>query len=144
MRSGASCGHTEWTGLSPTPGGASSGQDGRRRWALAATADIYLAIASSMDPLGQQLFHPTPVRLEAADHLPVNHQRGRGTAFPLIHQLIVGARICLDVLPLVGDAPLPKELLGRPAIPSTGLVVQNHLLHGMFLPFSWAQAAIYG
>ena len=118
-------------------------QDGRRRWAVVATADVYLAIATSPDPLGEQLFHTTPVRLEAADHLPVNHQRGRGTAFPLIHQLIVGARICLDVLALVGDALLPKELLGRPAIPSTGLVVQDDLLHRMS-PFSLDQDALSG
>jgi hypothetical protein len=97
-------------------------------------------------PLGQlreQLFHPTPVGLEATDHLPVDHQCSRGPAFPLIHQLVVGAGIRLDVLPLIGNTLLPKELLGSPAIPSTGLVVQNHLLHRLFLPCSWAQAALY-
>jgi hypothetical protein len=103
----------------------------------------YPRSSSPPKPLGQQLFHPLAVPLEAADHLPINHQCGRRTAFPLIHQLIVGTRVCLDVLPLKGDALLPKELLGRPAVPSTGLMVQNHLLHDRFLLFSRTQVALY-
>jgi hypothetical protein len=86
-----------------------------------------------MDPLSEQFFHPPAVRLEADDHLAIAHQRRRRTAFPCIHQLVVGARIRLDVLAFIRDAPLPKELLGRPAIASAGLVVQDDLLHRMSL-----------
>ena len=67
---------------------------------------------SAMVPLGEQLFHTLPVLSEADDSLPIDHQGGRRAAFPLVHQLIVGARICLDVLALIGDALLPKELFG--------------------------------
>jgi hypothetical protein len=88
---------------------------------------------SAMVPLGEQLFHTLPVLLEADDGLPIDHQRGRRAAFPLVHQLIVGVRICLDVLALIGDALLPKELFGGQAIPSSGLVIENDLLHRMFL-----------
>ena len=86
---------------------------------------------SAMVPLGEQLFHTLPVLLEADDGLPIDHQRGRRAAFPLVHQLIVGIRICLDILALIGDALLPKELFGRPTIPSAGLVVQDDPLHWM-------------
>jgi hypothetical protein len=71
------------------------------------------------------------VRLEADDRLAVDHQRGRRPALPVIDQLVIGVRVRLDVLALVGDALLPKELFGRPAIPSAGLVVQDDLLHWM-------------
>ena len=84
-------------------------------------------------PLGEKLFHTLPVLSEANDGLPIDHQGGRRAAFPLVHQLIVGARICLDVLALIGDALLPKELFGGLAIPSSGLVIENDLLHRMFL-----------
>jgi hypothetical protein len=33
----------------------------------------------------------------------------------------------------MGDAPLPKELFGGLAIPSSGTVIENNLLHRMFL-----------
>src|ERR671930_27569 len=90
----------------------------------------YCAIAPSLPPLCQQLLHPFTVGLEAADHLAVDHQRGRRPAFPFIDQLVIGVRVRLDVLALVGDALLPKELFGCPAIPSAGLVVQDNPLHG--------------
>jgi hypothetical protein len=82
-------------------------------------------------PLGEQRLYPLPVRLEADEHLAVDHQRGRAPAFPCIDQLGIGVRVRLDVLALVGDALLPKELFGRPAIPSAGLVVQDDPLHWM-------------
>src|ERR671930_134345 len=91
----------------------------------------YCAIAPSLPPLCQQLLHPLTVGLEADDHLVVDHQRGRRPAFPCIDQLVIGARVRLDVLALVGDALLPKELFGCPTIPSAGLVVQDDLLHWM-------------
>jgi hypothetical protein len=74
-------------------------------------------------PLCEQRLYPLTVRLEADDHLAVDHQRGRRPAFPVIDQLVIGVRVRLDVLALVGDAFLPKELFGRPTIPSAGLVV---------------------
>jgi hypothetical protein len=83
--------------------------------------------------LGEQLFHTMPVLLEADDGFPIDHQRGRRAAFPLVHQLVVGVWICLDVLTLIGDALLPKELFGGMAIPSSGLVIENDLLHRMSL-----------
>jgi hypothetical protein len=89
----------------------------------------YRAIVPSLASLGEQLLYPLAVGLKAGDHLTVDHQRGRGTAFPLIDQLVIGLRICLDILPFIGNTLVPKELLGRPAIPSTGLMVQQHLLH---------------
>jgi hypothetical protein len=82
-------------------------------------------------PLGEQVLYPFTVGLEADDHLAVDHQRGRRTALPSVDQLVIGARVRLDVLALVGDALLPKELFGRPAIPSAGLVVQDDPLHWM-------------
>lgn len=88
---------------------------------------------SAMVSLGEQLFHALSVLSEADDSLPIDHQRGRRAAFPLVHQLVVGVRICLDVLALIGDALLPKELFGGLAIPSSGLVIENDLLHRMFL-----------
>jgi hypothetical protein len=91
----------------------------------------YGAIAPSLPPLRQQLLHPFTVGLEADEHLAVDHQRGRAPAFPCIDQLVIGVRVRLDVLALVGDALLPKELFGRPAIPSAGLVVQDDPLHWM-------------
>jgi hypothetical protein len=86
-----------------------------------------------MVSLGEQLFHALPVLSEADDSLPIDHQRGRRAAFPLVHQLVVGVWICLDVFALIGDALLPKELFGGLAIPSSGLVIENDLLHCMFL-----------
>src|SRR5215813_9869996 len=96
----------------------------------------YCAIAPSLQPLRQQLLYALAVRLEPADHLAIDHQRGRRPAFPFIDQLVIGARVRLDVLSLVGDALLPKELFGRPAIPSAGLVVQQYLFHRTSLPLS--------
>jgi hypothetical protein len=81
-------------------------------------------------PLGEQLLHPLAVGLEPDDHLLVNHQRGRRTAFPPVHQFVISRWICLDVLPFIGDSLLPKELFGRPTVPSAGLVVQDNPLHG--------------
>jgi hypothetical protein len=81
-------------------------------------------------PLGEQLLYAFTVGLEADDHLAIDHQRSRRTAFPSVHQLVISARVRLDVLALVGDALLPKELFGCPAIPSAGLVVQDNPLHG--------------
>ena len=51
--------------------------------------------------------------------------------------------LSLDVLALVGDALLPKELIGRPAIPSAGLVVQDDPLHWMSSLFM-GTGALYG
>ena len=115
----------------------------RSRSALKRTGGFAIAVlplashrtldGSALVLLGEQLFHTLPVLVEADDGLPIDHQRGRRAAFPLVHQLIVGVRVCLDVLALIGDALLPKELFGGRAIPSSGLVIENDLLHRMFL-----------
>src|SRR5262249_11974338 len=90
----------------------------------------YRPIAPSLMALGEQLLYPFTVGLEADDHLAVDHQRRRRTALPSVHQLVIGTRIRLDVLAVVGDTLPPKELFGCPAIPSAGLMVQDNLLHG--------------
>jgi hypothetical protein len=78
------------------------------------------------------------IRLEALDDLAVDHERRRGAALPRVDQLIARPRIGLDVLRFVGDAVLPKELLGGAAVPSARLVIENYTRHHAALLLDFA------
>jgi hypothetical protein len=78
------------------------------------------------------------IRLEALDDLAVDHERRRGAALPRVDQLIACPRIGLDVLRFVGDAVLPKELLGGAAVPSARLVIENYTRHHATLLLNFA------
>ncbi len=48
----------------------------------------------------------------------------------------------MDVLALEWDPLLPKELLGGLAVPSTWLMIQDHLFHGILLSSTCDEPAI--
>jgi len=86
----------------------------------------------------EELLDARSIRLEALDDLAVDHERRRGAALPRVDQLIARPRIGLDVLRFVGDAVLPKELLGGAAVPSARLVIENYTRHHAALLLDFA------
>ncbi len=75
-----------------------------------------------------------PVLIKAYKDLAIDDESRRSPALPLIHQLIHGGRICLNVLAHVRNPFLLKKLFSVLTIPSTRLMVKDNLFsHELYL-----------